>query len=87
MRTVPDTIPRPSYADTGVVEHWDEPLVKSPDIIERMRHSGKIAAEVLRLAGEFLEPGKTTDEVDAYVHDLFIERGAYPSTQIGRAHV
>ncbi|MED5327916.1 MAG: type I methionyl aminopeptidase, partial [Actinomycetota bacterium] len=48
--------------------------------IERMRHSGKIAAEVLRLAGEFLEPGKTTDEVDAYVHDLFIERGAYPST-------
>lgn len=80
MRTVPDTIPRPSYADTGVVEHWDEPLVKSPEVIERMRHSGKIAAEVLRLAGEFLEPGKTTDEVDAYVHDLFIERGAYPST-------
>ena len=80
MRTVPDTIPRPSYADTGVVEHWDEPLVKSPEIIDRMRYSGKIAAEVLRLAGEFLEPGKTTDEVDAYVHDLFIERGAYPST-------
>ena len=51
MRTVPDTIPRPSYADTGVVEHWDEPLVKSPEVIERMRHSGKIAAEVLRLAG------------------------------------
>ena len=58
MRTVPDTIPRPSYADTGVVEHWDEPLVKSPEVIERMRHSGKIAAEVLRLAGEFLEPAE-----------------------------
>jgi len=80
MRLVPETIPRPSYADSGVVEHWDEPLVKTPEVIERMRHSGKIAAEVLRLAGEFLEPGKTTDEVDAYVHDLFIERGAYPST-------
>ena len=80
MRTVPDTIPRPSYADTGIVDNWDEPLVKSPEVIERMRHSGKIAAEVLRLAGEFLEPGKTTDEVDAYVHNLFIERGAYPST-------
>ncbi|MGC6478402.1 MAG: type I methionyl aminopeptidase [Ilumatobacteraceae bacterium] len=80
MRLVPDTIPRPSYADTGIVDNWDEPLVKSPEVIERMRHSGKIAAEVLRLAGEFLEPGKTTDEVDAYVHNLFIERGAYPST-------
>ena len=60
MRLVPDTIPRPSYADTGIVDNWDEPLVKSPEVIERMRHSGKIAAEVLRLAGEFLEPGKTS---------------------------
>ena len=80
MLTVPAHIARPSYADSGVVEHWDEPLVKSPDIIERMRHAGRVAAEVLRLAGDFLAPGKTTDEVDRYVHDLFIERGAYPST-------
>ena len=30
MRNVPAHIVRPSYADTGVVEHWDEPRIKSP---------------------------------------------------------
>ena len=80
MRTVPDHIARPSYADTGEVERWDEPIVKSPEVIEAMRHAGRVASEVLRLAGEFLQPGITTDDVDAYAHDLFIERGAYPST-------
>jgi methionyl aminopeptidase len=80
MRTVPAHIVRPSYADTGVVERWDEPVVKSDDVIERMRHAGRVAAEVLRLSGEFLRPGITTDEVDEYTHNLFIERGAYPST-------
>src|SRR6056300_1705076 len=80
MRSVPDHIERPSYADTGVVERWDEPVVKSDDVIERMRHAGRVAAEVLRLSGEFLRPGITTDEVDEFTHNLFIERGAYPST-------
>jgi methionyl aminopeptidase len=80
MLTVPEHIARPSYADTGEVERWDEPLVKSPEIIERMRHAGRIAAEVLRLAGEYLKPGITTDEVDRYVHQLFIDRDTYPST-------
>ena len=80
MRTVPSHIARPSYADSGLVERWDEPTVKSDDIIERMRHAGRVASEVLRLSGEFLRPGITTDEVDEYTHNLFIERGAYPST-------
>lgn len=80
MRTVPSHIARPSYADSGLVERWDEPTVKSDDVIERMRHAGRVASEVLRLSGEFLRPGITTDEVDEYTHNLFIERGAYPST-------
>ena len=80
MRTVPAHIERPSYADTGLVERWDEPVAKSDDVIARMRHAGRVAAEVLRLSGEFLRPGITTDEVDEYTHNLFIERGAYPST-------
>ena len=78
-RPVPAHIARPSYADTGRVERWDEPRVKSPEIIERMRHSGKVAAEILRLAGAMVAPGVTTDEIDVYVHDLTIERNAYPS--------
>ena len=80
MRSVPDHIARPTYADTGDPMPWDEPRIKSPEVIERMRHAGKVAAEILRLTGEFLRPGVTTDEVDAYCHQLYIDRGAYPST-------
>jgi methionyl aminopeptidase len=80
MRTVPDHIVRPSWADTGEPERWDEPRIKSPEIIERMRHAGAVAAEILRLTGEYMQVGMTTDEVDAYCHQLYIDRGAYPST-------
>jgi methionyl aminopeptidase len=38
-----------------------------------------MAAEILRLAGEVVRPGITTDEIDVFVHDATIERGAYPS--------
>jgi methionyl aminopeptidase len=79
MRPVPAQIARPPYAETGEVESWDEPRVKSADVIERMRRAGAVAAEILHLAGEAVAPGVTTDEIDAYVHDLYIERGAYPS--------
>ena len=79
MRPVPASIARPPYADTGEVRRWSEPRVKSPEIIERMRHAGAAAAEVLRLAGEMVRPGITTDAIDAYVHQLCIERNAYPS--------
>jgi methionyl aminopeptidase len=79
IRPVPAHIPRPSYADSGVPVRWAEPRVKSPEVIERMREAGRVAGEVLRLAGEAVAVGVTGDEIDAYVHDLCIERGAYPS--------
>jgi methionyl aminopeptidase len=79
MLAVPAHIARPAYADTGVVTRWAEDRVKSPEIIDRMRHAGALAADVLRLAGEFVRPGITTDEVDVYVHELCVERNAYPS--------
>ena len=78
-RPVPAHINRPLYADTGEVIRWNESRVKTPEIITKMRHAGKTAAEVLRLAGEMVRPGITTDEIDVYVHDLCIERNAYPS--------
>ncbi|HEX4982136.1 MAG TPA: type I methionyl aminopeptidase [Ilumatobacteraceae bacterium] len=79
MREVPAHIGRPPYADTGEPAPWDEPRIKSPDVIERMRRAGSVAAEILRLGGEAVRPGVTTEEIDAYVHDLYIERDAYPS--------
>jgi methionyl aminopeptidase len=78
-RDVPTHIGRPSYADSGIPEDWDEPRVKSPEVLERMRRAGSVAAEILRLAGEFVRPGITTDEIDEYVHQLHVERNAYPS--------
>jgi methionyl aminopeptidase len=79
MLPVPAHIERPPYADTGIVERWSEPRVKSPDIIESMRVAGATAAEILRLAGEMVRPGITTDDIDRYVHQLCIDRNAYPS--------
>ncbi|MFM7126094.1 MAG: type I methionyl aminopeptidase [Actinomycetota bacterium] len=79
MRSVPDHIVKPSYAATGRVERWNEPHVKSPDVIARMHHACAMAADILRLAGDFVRPGITTDEIDVLVHDLTVESGAYPS--------
>ncbi len=80
MRSVPDHIARPPYADTGEYEAWDEGRIKSPDIIERMRASGKLAGEVLAMAGKMVVPGITTEEIDIAVHEAFVAAGAYPST-------
>jgi methionyl aminopeptidase len=79
MRTVPAGIERPPYADTGVPVRWDEPAVKSPDVIARMRRTGASAAEILRRAGELVRPGITTEAIDVFVHELSIEMGGYPS--------
>jgi methionyl aminopeptidase len=79
IRPVPDRIPRPPYAESGVPAKRSESLVRSADVIDRMRRAGAAAGEVLRLAGEAVRPGITTDEIDAIVHELCIERDAYPS--------
>lgn len=79
MRTVPAHIARPDYAATGVRTKRPESAVKSADVIERMRRSGRLAAEVLRRTGEAVAPGVTTDELDALAHDLCVANDAYPS--------
>ena len=47
--------------------------------VERMRASGKLASEVLAMAGAMIAPGVTTEAIDKAVHDMVIARGAYPS--------
>jgi methionyl aminopeptidase len=79
MRPVPPHIARPPYADSGEVHDLGEPRIKSAETIDKMRVTGKLAAEILRLAGEKAQPGVTTEEIDAYVHQLYIERDSYPS--------
>jgi methionyl aminopeptidase len=79
MRAVPEHIAKPPYALTGEAPRWAESRVKSPEIIERMRAACAMASDILRLAGERVRPGISTDEIDVFVHDATVERGAYPS--------
>ena len=79
MRPVPAEIERPHYAEHGGTDDRDEPMVKPPETIERMRRTGRAAAAILREVGAAIEPGITTDDLDALCHRLCIEAGGYPS--------
>jgi methionyl aminopeptidase len=79
MRSVPVTIAKPRWAETGQLDRRNETIVKSSDVLVRMRRAGKAAAEVLAAGGAAVMPGVTTDELDAIVHDACVSRGGYPS--------
>lgn len=53
--------------------------VKKPDEIEKMKAAGRVAREVLDIAGAAVSAGITTDEIDNIVHTETLKRGAYPS--------
>lgn len=53
--------------------------VKTPEEITKMRASGKLARQVLDMAGRAAKAGVTTDEIDTLVHEMIVGAGAYPS--------
>jgi methionyl aminopeptidase len=77
---VPSSIPRPEYVDRPGPAPFTGPEVKSPEIIERMRVAGRIAAQAMAAAAEVVAPGVTTDEIDRVGHEFLLDHGAYPST-------
>jgi methionyl aminopeptidase len=79
MRQVPPDIPRPEYVGKKR-PRTGEPDVKTPEIIERMRVAGKLAAQALEEVGRAVAPGVTTDELDRIGHEFLCDHGAYPST-------
>jgi methionyl aminopeptidase len=79
LRKVPAHIPRPEYVGKKK-PRTGEPDVKSPEIIEKMRVAGKIAAQALEEVGKQVRPGITTDELDRIGHEFMLDHGAYPST-------
>ncbi|TMR12703.1 type I methionyl aminopeptidase [Nonomuraea turkmeniaca] len=79
MRKVPAHIERPEYVGKKR-PRTGESDVKSPEVIERMRVAGRIAAQALEQVGKHIQPGVTTDELDRIGHEFLIDHGAYPST-------
>src|SRR6201991_3425054 len=78
-RQVPAEITRPEYVGKKRPK-TGEPDVKTPEIIERMRVAGKLAAQALEAVGAAVGPGVTTDYLDQVGHDYLVSHGAYPST-------
>src|ERR1700751_4454368 len=79
-RPVPSRIPRPEYVGKPTAQEGSEPWVQTPEVIEKMRVAGRIAASALAEAGKAVVPGVTTDELDRIAHEYMIDNGAYPST-------
>jgi methionyl aminopeptidase len=48
--------------------------------IEKMKKACRAAAETLRVAGQAVRPGITTDELNRIVHNDTVRRGGYPAT-------
>ncbi|ERM97124.1 methionine aminopeptidase 1D, chloroplastic/mitochondrial isoform X2 [Amborella trichopoda] len=77
---VPDHIPKPPYVKSRQLPGINGgPEVHDEEGMKCMRESGKLAAKVLEYAGTLVQPGTTTDEIDKAVHQMIIDRGAYPS--------
>ncbi|GAX25653.1 methionyl aminopeptidase [Fistulifera solaris] len=84
QKTVPDHIPQPDYAKTGR-PNAQRPLLpwivepKTLEQIQAMRTAGRLARQVLDMAGRMVAPGITTDDIDQAVHEMIIKNNAYPS--------
>lgn len=83
-REVPKGIRKPDYWRDGIPKGkvprfaWDINTLNE-DEISKMRVSGRMAREILDIAGRMVKPGVTTDEIDEVVHNEIIKRNAYPS--------
>ncbi len=79
-RSVPAHIARPEYVDRDAPARYTGSEVKDAGTIERMRVAGRLAAQALRVVGEHVAPGVTTDELDRVGHEFLCDHDAYPST-------
>lgn len=79
-RPVPPHIRRPEYASTGETGRGSPlTLIKTVDDMARLRAACRAARHVLDLTLGAVQPGVTTDALDAMAHQACIALGAYPS--------
>ncbi|MEO6944048.1 MAG: type I methionyl aminopeptidase [Lacisediminihabitans sp.] len=79
-RAVPKDIERPEYVGRAAPAEYVGSDIYSSEEIERIRESGRIAAQAIEMVGVSIQPGITTDELDGIAHDFMVDAGAYPST-------
>ncbi len=77
---MPRSIPRPEYVGKPGPTRYDGNDYYTAGEIERIRTSGRIAAQALEAVAAAIQPGVTTDELDAIGHDFLVANDAYPST-------
>jgi hypothetical protein len=75
-----ENVVKPDYYQDGIPKKGSgSPLlpwmieVKTPVEIEKMRASGKLARQILDLAGRAVQVGITTDAIDALVHEAIVK--------------
>ena len=73
---VPKSIPRPEYVGKPTAREGTEPWVQTPEVIEKMRVAGQIAASALAEAGKAVAPVVTTDALDRIAQDYMVDHGA-----------
>lgn len=53
--------------------------IKTEDEVEKMRRSGRLAAEVLLMIEQHIKPGVTTNELNDICHEFILDHGAIPA--------
>ncbi len=53
-------------------------IIKTQEEIEKMKKAGEILANLHKEISKMIKPGITTMEIDRFVEDYLIKRGAYP---------
>jgi methionyl aminopeptidase len=79
-RAVPGGIPRPEYVGKPNPRKYTGTNIYSPAEVERIRESGRIAAQAIEAVAARIRPGVTTEELDVVAFDFLVANDAYPST-------
>ncbi|KAI0658629.1 peptidase M24, structural domain-containing protein [Cubamyces menziesii] len=88
-RPVPPHIRKPPYVpellgpdaegEGDSVTATQRRLIRDPEDVEKLKRAARLAGDVLEFAGSLVQVGRTTDAIDAAVHELILACGAYPS--------
>lgn len=79
-RPVPSRIPRPEYVGRPGPRPFAGSDVYPAEAIERIRESGRIAAQAIEAVADAIRPGVTTQHLDDVAFDFLTAHDAYPST-------